>query len=449
MPMNKRTEQILRDPIFPLLIKMSAPNTIAFLINAFVVLVEFWFIGQLGITPLAAITLAFPAIMLTQQMAFGAWGGAVSSSIARSLGANDKDKAEELLWHALYISFLGALIFFIGFMLVGESLLIILGGSGPLLEESLAYCFVYLTGGLVVWLSGSLTAALRGMGDMQFPAVLTVICAGIQVVLSAGFILGWFGFPQLGLVGSAWSMIITSSFMAIVIIAKILRSDSSVQLKISKIGFKKELFADIFSVALPASLSPIFTVGTVLVLTGLIGQFGTSAIAGYGIGSRVEFLLIPIVFSIGTAMTTMVGTNIGANKIVRAEKIGMVGASSAGLLSGIIGLILALTPELWITFFTSDPDVLMVTKKYIQILGACYLFQGFGLSLYFASQGANAMKWPIIITGLRFIVFTFAALISIHWLSTGIVGIFYSSAGAMVLFGVLMVLAVKFGAWRK
>jgi hypothetical protein len=59
------------------------------------------------------------------------------------------------------------------------------------------------------------------------------------------------------------------------------------------------------------------------------------------------------------------------------------------------------------------------------------------------------MKWPIIITGLRFIVFTFAALISIHWLSTGIVGIFYSSAGAMVLFGVLMVLAVKFGAWRK
>ena len=158
----------------------------------------------------------------------------------------------------------------------------------------------------------------------------------IQVVLSAGFILGWFGFPQLGLVGSAWSMIITSSFMAIVIIAKILRSDSSVQLKISKIGFKKELFADIFSVALPASLSPIFTVGTVLVLTGLIGQFGTSAIAGYGIGSRVEFLLIPIVFSIGTAMTTMVGTNIGANKIVRAEKIGMVGASSAGLLLSLI-----------------------------------------------------------------------------------------------------------------
>ena len=80
--MDKKTKQILSDPILPLLLKMSAPNTIAFLINAFVVLAEFWFIGQLGITPLAAITLAFPAIMLTQQMAFGALGGAVSSSIS-------------------------------------------------------------------------------------------------------------------------------------------------------------------------------------------------------------------------------------------------------------------------------------------------------------------------------------------------------------------------------
>ena len=446
--MDKKTKQILSDPILPLLLKMSAPNTVAFLINAFVVLAEFWFIGQLGITPLAAITLAFPAIMLTQQMAFGALGGAVSSSISRALGANDKNRAEELLWHSLYISFLGALVFFIGFVLFGEGLLKILGGSDALLDESLKYCFVYLAGGIVVWLSGSLTAALRGMGDMKFPAALTVVCAGIQIVLSAGFILGLFGFPKLGLVGSAWSMIITSTFMVCVILFKLISSSSPVRLKLNKAALKQELFADIFSVALPASLSPIFTVGTVLVLTGLIGQFGTTAIAGYGIGSRVEFLLIPIVFSIGTAMTTMVGTNIGANNISRAEQIGMVGAASSGLLSGLIGLILALTPDFWISFFTSDQEVLSVTKLYIQILGVCYLFQGVGLSLYFASQGANSMKWPIIITAIRFIAFTVAALLSVYYFATGVEGIFYSSAGAMTLFGILMFIAVKKGAWQ-
>ena len=446
--MDKRTEQFLKDPIFPLLIKMSAPNTVAFLINAVVVLAEFWFISQLGITPLAAVTLAFPAIMLTQQMAFGALGGAVTSSIARSLGAADKPRAEKLLWHSLYISFFGALVFLIIFFIFGEPLLRILGGTGALLEESLAYCFVYLLGAIVVWLSGSLTAALRGMGDMQFPAVLTVICAGIQVFFSAGFILGSFGLPKLGLVGSAWSMIVTSGFMALVTLIKISSPSSPVRLKLKRLTIERELFEDIFSVALPASLSPIMTVATVLLLTGLIGQFGTSAIAGYGIGSRVEFLLIPIVFGIGTAMTAMVGTNIGAKNIERAEKIGMVGATTAGLLSAVIGLALALTPNLWISIFTSDPETLLVTKQYIQILGVCYVFQGYGLSLYFASQGANAMKWPIIITAIRLIVFSVLALVAVYWLSYGLVSIFYASAIAMVIFGILMVISLKMGAWR-
>ena len=447
--MDKRTEQFLKDPIFPLLIKMSAPNTVAFLINAVVVLAEFWFISQLGITPLAAVTLAFPAIMLTQQMAFGALGGAVTSSIARSLGAADKPRAEKLLWHSLYISCFGALAFLIIFFIFGEPLLRILGGTGALLEESLAYCFVYLLGAIVVWLSGSLTAALRGMGDMQFPAVLTVVCAGIQVFFSAGFILGSFGLPKLGLVGSAWSMIVTSGFMALVTLIKISSPSSPVRLKLKRLTIERELFEDIFSVALPASLSPIMTVATVLLLTGLIGQFGTSAIAGYGIGSRVEFLLIPIVFGIGTAMTAMVGTNIGAKNIERAEKIGMVGATTAGLLSAVIGLALALTPNLWISIFTSDPETLLVTKQYIQILGVCYVFQGYGLSLYFASQGANAMKWPIIITAIRLIVFSVIALVAVYWLSYGLVSIFYASAIAMVIFGILMVISLKMGAWRN
>ena len=82
--MQNRTEQFLNDPVFPLLVRMSAPNTIAFFIQAIVVLAEVWFISKLGTTSLAAVALAFPVIMLTQQMAFGALGGAVTSSIARS-----------------------------------------------------------------------------------------------------------------------------------------------------------------------------------------------------------------------------------------------------------------------------------------------------------------------------------------------------------------------------
>jgi len=184
-------------------------------------------------------------------------------------------------------------------------------------------------------------------------------------------------------------------------------------------------------------------------LTGLVGQFGDSALAGYGIGSRIEFLMIPLVFGIGTAMTTMVGTNIGADQVERAERIGWLGGSFAGLFSGIIGLMLILTSSYWINFFATDQATFIVTKQYIEIVGFCFTFQGLGLSLYFASQGANAMKWPIIATISRFFVASFGGWIAINWFSSGIAGVFYAAASAMTLYGLMLALSLRMGAWRK
>jgi Na+-driven multidrug efflux pump len=308
---------------------------------------------------------------------------------------------------------------------------------------------IFLTGGILIWLSGSLSAALRGMGNMRYPAMLMSISSGMQVILSGGFILGWFGFPKLGIAGAAVSALASGGFMSLMMLLKLSSSSSKVNLRISRFSFEKELFKDIFEVFLPASLSPVLTVGTVLVLTGLVGQFGTTALAGYGIGSRVEFLMIPLVFGIGTAMTAMVGTNIGAKNIERAERIGWLGGISAGFFAGIIGIVLALTPELWINFFASDEATYLVTKQYIQAVGFCYGFQGLGLSLYFASQGANAMKWPIIATVTRFTVAALGGWVSIYWFSSGLIGIFYSAAMAMTLFGLMLLISLKMGAWRR
>ena len=447
--MQSRTDEFLSDPVFPLLVRMSAPNTIAFFTQAIVVLAEVWFISKLGTTSLAAVALAFPIIMLTQQMAFGALGGAVTSSIARSLGAGDKERAEKLLWHSLFLAACGGLFFLFIFLIGGEFLLLTLGGRGLLLQEALSYCLVFLSGATIIWFSGTLSAALRGMGNMRFPAMLMIAGSGIQIILGGSLILGWFGVPALGLIGAPIAAISTATFITLAMFLKLVHSSSEVQLKLSLLYFEKELFKDIFTVALPASLSPVFTVGTILVLTGLVGQFGDSALAGYGIGSRIEFLMIPLVFGIGTAMTAMVGTNMGAKKIERAERIGWVGGSLAGFFSGIIGLILFLTSDYWIGLFATDQATYIVTKQYIEIVGLCFGFQGLGLSLYFASQGANAMKWPIFATISRFIVAALGGWISVKYFSTGISGIFYSAAAAMTLFGLMLGISLKMGAWRK
>ena len=446
--MDNRTQEFLSKPIVPLLIRMSAPNTVAFFIQSLVVLTEVWFISKLGTDSLAAVALAFPLLMITQTMSGGALGGAITSAVARSMGANDIDSVEKLIWHSVVISLGGALIFLILFLFFGNQLLFLLGGRGEILQESYAYCSVLFFGGALLWLSGSLSAVLRGMGNMRFPATLMVIASSFQVVLSGGFILGWFGFPKLGVPGAAVAVLITSAIMVTVILIKLQSNSVPASLKRDKFQLRKSLFDNIFEVAIPASVSPLLTVGTILVLTGLVGTFGTEALAGYGIGSRVEFLMIPLIFGIGTAMTSIVGANIGAKEIIRAEKVGIYGGSTAGIISFFIGLTLALFPEFWIQFFTNDPKAFEVTKRYIQLVGPFYIFQGVGLSLYFASQGANAMKWPTIATIIRFLVASIGGAISVYWLGLGIESIFISSSVAMTIFGIMIFVSIKRGAWR-
>lgn len=158
--------------------------------------------------------------------------------------------------------------------------------------------------------------------------------------------------------------------------------------------------------------------------------------------------MIPLIFGIGTAMTSIVGANIGAQNIERAETVGIYGGTTAGIVSIFIGLTLAIFPDAWIQFFTDDPKAYEVTKKYIQIVGPFYIFQGIGLSLYFASQGANAMKWPTVATIARFLIASIGGGISIYWLDLGIESIFISSSLAMMVFGTMIFISIKRGAWR-
>lgn len=121
----------------------------------------------------------------------------------------------------------------------------------------------------------------------------------------------------------------------------------------------------------------------------MVATFGEVALAGYGIGSRIEFLLIPLVFGIGAAMTSLVGLSVGAGNYDRAEHIGCIGAFFAAGLTGFVGWVLALFPDVWIYTFTNDPETFDAARSYIQIVGPFFAFQGLGLSLYFASQGSQ------------------------------------------------------------
>ncbi len=305
--MDERTHHMLTSPAAPLLLRMATPNALAFAIQSSVSLAEVWIIGQLGTGALASIALAFPLLMLIQTMSGGAAGGAVTSAIARALGAGDRERAQQLIWHALALSALGAGLFLVLFLLGGRSLIAFLGGRGEILEQAVDYCAVIFWGGLFLWLVSVVGAVFRGMGDMKLPAVLMVASAFLQVPLTAILVLGLLGAPQLGIVGAACSAVISGFLVSVIMLMILAREGRVIQLHRKYLSFSKALFRDIFRVALPASMSPIFTIFIILSLTAMVATFGEAALAGYGIGSRFEFLLIPLVFGIGAAMTSLVG----------------------------------------------------------------------------------------------------------------------------------------------
>ena len=447
--MDARTQLMLTEPPLPLLLRMATPSTVAFFVQGSVSLTEVWFIGRLGEVSLAAIALAFPLLMLTQTLSGGAMGGAVASSIARALGAGDQPRAERLVWHALALAVAGAALLFLLFLMGGKAFLHFLGGEGEVLAQSHAYASILLAAGVSLWLVGVSTAIYRGMGDMQFPAAIMVLNAVIQIPLSGCLILGWGGLPQLGLVGAAISAVVAATLVCVPLLYRLAFGNLSVHLRRSAMVFSKADFNDILQVALPASLSPILTVSTVLVLTAFVATFGEAALAGYGIGSRVEFLIIPLVFGLGAAMTSMVGVSVGAQNIQRAEHVGWVGGGSAGLVAGLVGVTLAVFPDAWIGVFTDAPAVHEAAKGYIQIVGPFFFFHGLGLSLYFASQGASAMLWPVLATILRIMVAAIGAYTLAFALEFGLRGIYIAAASAMAVYAIVIAVALKAGAWRK
>ncbi|MFN5271403.1 MAG: MATE family efflux transporter [Hyphomonadaceae bacterium] len=447
--MDERTHHMLTSPAAPLLLRMATPNALAFAIQSSVSLAEVWIIGQLGTGALASIALAFPLLMLIQTMSGGAAGGAVTSAIARALGAGDRERAQQLIWHALALSALGAGLFLVLFLLGGRSLIAFLGGRGEILEQAVDYCAVIFWGGLFLWLVSVVGAVFRGMGDMKLPAVLMVASAFLQVPLTAILVLGRLGAPQLGIVGAAYSAVISGFLVSVIMLMILAREGRVIQLHRKYLSFSKALFRDIFRVALPASMSPIFTIFIILSLTAMVATFGEAALAGYGIGSRIEFLLIPLVFGIGAAMTSLVGLSIGSGNIDRAEHIGWIGSAFAAGLTGVVGLALALFPSAWIYAFTNDQVTFEAARSYIQIVGPLFAFQGLGLSLYFASQGAGAMRWPVFAILARVVLAVGGGWFLAFGLDLGLKGVFIGAAAAMATFGLIIAITLKLGAWRR
>jgi putative MATE family efflux protein len=435
--------------VTPTLLRLAAPNVLVMVLQAAVSTLDAVFVGWLGSDALAGVSLVFPLVMLMQTMSAGGMGGGVAAAIARALGAGRRADAHALVAHAALISLAMAASFTTTLLLLGPRLYQAMGGSGPALEAAIAYSNVVFAGAVAYWLLNILGAVVRGTGNMALPAGVMVTAAFIYIALSPALILGWGPFPRLGIAGAGAASVTAFGLGALALLTFLLSGRSLVTLTLRGLRLRRALFWEILRVGAPGSLNTVLTNLTVVLLTGLVGPFGAAALAGYGMGARLEYLLIPLVFGLGSGLVTMVGTSVGAGQRARAERIAWVGAGLAAGLTGSIGLCAAIFPGAWLGLFSRDPDVLAAGTRYLTIVGPFYGFFGLGLALYFASQGAGRLAWPLIAGFTRLLIAALGGWLAINQFGAGLSGLFVAIALALIVFGATVATAVKAGAWRS
>jgi putative MATE family efflux protein len=436
---------LLSAPILPTLLRLTLPNLAAMLVVALVAICETAYVGILGTTPLAAIALVFPMIMLMQMLSAGAMGGGVSSAISRALGAGDVDRAEALALHAVVIGAAAGASFSAIFLACGEPIFGTLGGSGGVLAQALVYANIALTGAVLTWLLNTLASIVRGTGNMRVPSLTLLSASLLQIMLGGALGLGLGPIPRFGLAGVATGLVVSQALAALFLLWFLLAGRGRLTLRLTR-AIRGEMFLDILKVGAVSAIGPLQVVLTVLILTRLVAGFGTEVLAGYGIGARLEFLLVPIVFAVGVASVPMVGMAIGARDIERARRVAWTAAGVAVAALGAIGLVVTIAPSVWSGLFTDDAGVRAAANLYLSWAGPGFAFVGLGLSLYFASQGSGRVAPPVLAGTVRLLVVALggwwlAATGAPVWSLFALVGV------SMAAFGLSVATAVYLTAW--
>ena len=435
--MNPRTERLLAAPIVPALARLSAPGVLLVAFQSLVSVGDTYFVGRLGTAPLAGLALVFPLIMLLQMTSAGAMGGGVSSAIARALGSGDLPAARRLVVHALFIAACMGAAFTCLILLLGPAIYALLGGRDETLANAVRYSNIVFAGAITVWIANTLSSVLRGTGNMLVPALALISAALVHLPLSALLV------DRIGIAGAGIAYVVTFGIAAAAMAVVVFRRSSALRPARGDLRLERRLFREILRVGGISVLSSFQTVLTAVILTGFVGRHGPAALAGYGVGLRLELLQIPLVFAVGQAMVVLVGINIGAKRPQRAKRIAWVGSAFAASISLAIGVAASLAPLAWVGLFSSDPAVLESGARYLRTVAPFYPLLAVGIALYFASQGAGQVLRPVLAGTVRL-----ALVIAGGLFAVSLQDVFVVVAAAMIAFGALTAWFVAFARWK-
>jgi len=440
-PAAARTRLLLEGPIVATLLRLAPANLVVnVILIAVTASVDAHFVGQFGLEALAGLSLVFPMMMLMQQMTNATMGGAIAAAVAKAIGAGRRDDAAALVVHAVVIACVVGALFTGLFIGLGPLIYGWLGGRGPVLAAALEYGNAIFAGAVVFWLLGTLTSAVRGTGHVALMAWVYLAAEALHIVLVPVLVFGLGPIPPLGITGAGIATVTSFAASSTVFAWYLASGRTGVTLSLRGVRLQRAMFAEILRVGVPMSALPLFNNLALAALTAYAGLLGTAALAGFGIGVRLEYLLYPINFGLGAGVLAMVGTNIGARRFERAGRIAWTGTGLSVAVMWLISVIAIAAPGLWSGLFTHDPEIRRATALYLGVVGMAYVFIAPN-TLMSAFQSTRQPQFPLLAALSRLVVVVAGGWIATQFFDGSLVGLGIVTFAGLVAMGSVLSLA--------
>ena len=426
-PKNNKQVNLLEDPVANTLKRMTIPMIYGMVLLMTFNLVDTFFVSLLGTQPLAAISFTFPVTFTVLSLMIGL-GIGTSAVIAKYLGKKDTKSAKNAATAAMYLAaIIVACLSLVGYFIT-DPLFTLLGAQPSLLPLIHQYMDIWYIGS--VCLIGPMigNAVLRASGDTKTPSIIMGSAGLINAVLDPIFIFGFGPVPAMGLQGAAIATLISWLFGLGFVLYILTKKHDLIHT--SMLPLKELLSAcrDILTIGLPAAGANMLTPIAAAIMTAIVASYGESAVAAFGVGSRLESIACLIVLALSMTLPPFISQNFGAGQLHRVEQAYKVAIKFILVWQILIYILLAVCAHWIASVFAKEDEVADLIKLFIWILPLGYGLQGI---IILTNSSFNALHKPMVALGLS-VIRLFVCYLPLAYLGSlfyGLAGLF---AGALL-----------------
>ena len=444
--MESRSAKLTQGPVGRHLKDMTVPMLFGITTLMAQSFIDTYFLGMVGDRALAAYSFGFPILMIVTSVAIGL-GAGTSSVVARAIGSEDHRRARRLSTDSLILSFvITAIVSIIGLLTI-DPLFRLLGAPEDMIPMIRTFMTI-LYGGVPFVVVGMVgMSSMRATGDTVLPSKLMIAGAVLNVVLDPIFIFGLGPIPALGLNGAALAGLLARGAIFVGTLYVLQHKLDMVTFNKPQMPELRSSWRDILHVGIPAAGTNMIVPVGLAVVTAMIARYGPDAVAGFGVASRVESMVLVIYYAMSSTIGPFVGQNLSAGKDDRIQQALRLCAAFCMSSGFVIAVVLALLSGVVPALFSDNPAVTEVTRLFLWIAPISYGAYGIVMVVNAAFNGLGNPMPGVVISVTRIAVLYIPLAIAGQALF-GIAGIFGAYAVANVLSGALGYVWAKRNAHR-